>query len=117
MGFLSNLAKEKNPKKDTRTKRYVEFALSLLAILIALLYIYDPLIPKEKETGRLVNVDIKQTYYGSRTFFVAELQSGEIVTINASRMGPFKKDQEVIVQKLISKIFGKKKYRFVQYKK
>lgn len=90
--------------------------LGTILFLLFLLYKYDPLVPLNKKVGSIISVFNTQSRYGSGTYYVIELDSGENVNVNASRMGPYKKGRRVVVEKMESRIFHKNIYRFIEYK-
>jgi hypothetical protein len=116
---MTKISGRKKSKKESPTAKRIKFifgvASGAILFLLFLLYKYDPLVPLNKEIGSITNVYNTQSRYGSGTYYVVELESGENINVNASRMGPFKKGRRVVVEKMESKIFHKNVYRFIEY--
>ena len=114
---ISGKKKAKKAGSKVQRLKLMECILSgSILFLLFLLYKYDPLVPSHRELGTIVNVFNTQSRYGSGTFYVIELDSGESVNVNAARMGPYKKGRRVVIEKMESRIFHKNTYRFIEYK-
>jgi hypothetical protein len=117
---MTKISGRRKAKKESARTKQIKIIFGVVSgtilFLLFLLYKYDPLVPLGRETGSTMTVFNTQTRYGSGTYYVIELDSGEKVKVNASRMGPYKKGRRIVVEKMESRIFHKNVYRFIEYK-
>ncbi len=97
------------------TKPIILLTVIILLFVAILIFAYDPYIAGKEVLGSVQN-EYKQTlqrYVSTR--FVIKLDNGQLVDVQANRMGTFRKGKRVIVQEMTSLIFKRKEYQFLRY--
>ncbi len=112
--------KRKRPaSKEFVWKNYTRPIVLLTVIILIfsaiLLLVYDPLIAGKEVSGS-VQSEYKETLQQYVSIcFVIKLDNGQLVDVQANRMGAFKKGKRVILQEMTGLIFKRKEYRFLRY--
>lgn len=118
-----NAKRKKKPKRpfskafswQEHTKPIVLITVIVAVFSAFLVVVYDPMRPGDRVFGVLQSEYRQNLNQYVSTRYVVKLDSGQLVDVQANRLGTFQKGKRVILQEMSGMIFRRKEYRFLQY--